>query len=77
MTKNPIRALREANGLTQDRLAMLCRVSHPAVAAVECGRVLTISQRWRAGLESLGADFGRVQAEYTAWRESAANEALA
>lgn len=77
MTKNPIRALREAHGLTQDALALRCRVSHPAVTAAECGRVLTLSPRWRAGIESLGADFKEMQAAYAAWRESAANEALA
>ena len=77
MKKNPIRALREAHGLTQDALALRCRLSHPAVTAVECGRVLSISPRWRPGLEALGADFAEVQAAYTAWRESVANEALA
>jgi transcriptional regulator with XRE-family HTH domain len=77
MKKNPIRALREAHGLTQDALARRCRVSEPTVRIAERGGVLTLSPRWRGGLEALGADFAEVQAAYAAWLDSAANEALA
>lgn len=68
MTQNPLRALREARGLTADELAKLAGLSTVAVHAVEAGRVSAISENWAGAVELLGGDFLATCEAYRAWR---------
>lgn len=67
-TPNPVRALREARGLTPDDLAKLAGVSRTAVRDVEQGRVVTLTTQWAGAVEMLGGDFPTVCEAYRAWR---------
>ena len=65
---NPIRALREARGLTVDDLAKLAGISQGAVMAAETGRVVSLSNQWAGAVGLLGGDFTRVCEAYRTWR---------
>lgn len=67
-TVNPVRALREARGLTLDALAKLAGVSQTAARDVEQGRVVALSSQWAGAVELLGGDFPAVREAYRAWR---------
>lgn len=67
-TPNPVRALREARGLSLDALAKLAGVSQTAARDVEQGRVVGLSSQWAGAVELLGGDFPTVCEAYRAWR---------
>jgi transcriptional regulator with XRE-family HTH domain len=65
---NPIRALREARGLSVDELARLAGMSHSSVLAVEQGRVVALTPSWAGAIEAMGGDFPRLCEAYRTWR---------
>lgn len=67
-TPNPVRALREARGLSLDALAKLAGVSQTAARDVEQGRVVSLSSQWAGAVEALGGDFPATCEAYRAWR---------
>jgi transcriptional regulator with XRE-family HTH domain len=67
-TVNPIRALREARGLTMDDLAKLAGVSQTAARDVEVGRVVSLTSQWAGAVEAMGGDFPTVCEAYRVWR---------
>lgn len=68
MEMNPIKALREARGMSAGDLALLAGVSHSAVYDVEAGRVLSLGSQWAGAVELLGGNFPAVCEAYRAWR---------
>lgn len=75
-TPNPLRALREARGLSADELAKLAGLSTTSVLAVEAGRVAQLSANWAGAVELLGGDFPALCEAYRVWRV-AEGEAIA
>jgi transcriptional regulator with XRE-family HTH domain len=66
---NPITILRKKLRLSRNDLALILGVSYSAVAQVEQGKVATIPETWRRGLEELGIDYYDLQESFLEWRE--------
>ena len=66
---NPIMILRKKMRLSRNDLALILGVSYSAVAQVEQGKVATIPETWRRGLEELGIDYYDLQESFLEWRE--------
>ena len=66
---NPITILRKKLRLSRNDLGLILGVSYSAVAQVEQGKVATIPETWRRGLEELGIDYYDLQESFLEWRE--------
>lgn len=66
---NPVRRIRQALGLTQNQLALICGCSAVKVYEIERGAPALLLPAIRAGLESLGIDSDKVSVDYAAWRQ--------
>lgn len=65
---NPIKQTREARGLSRNRFAMLAGLTYSQVTAVEAGRLASVPEAWRAGLDAAGFDRDALDRDYRAWR---------
>jgi transcriptional regulator with XRE-family HTH domain len=65
---NPLKEWRRSKGLKRAQLAGHLGVAYHTLANMELGYSPTLPQRWRGPLETLGADFTRLNEEYRAWR---------
>lgn len=67
---NPIKAIREARGISRAEFAMMLGRSYNQLATIELGHARAIPTTWREQLEAAGCDFDQLSRDYTAWRSS-------
>ena len=65
---NPIKAAREARGLTRRVLAMGMGLTPERVCNLENGHVERLPETWREGMVAMGFDFDQLAAAYKAYR---------
>lgn len=66
--KNPIRALREAQGVTPDDFAAMAGMSRSALTTLEAGRYAAIPESWARAIMILGASYPEMCQAYRLWK---------
>lgn len=69
MSKNPVKAWREAKGFTPEQLAIVADISFDTVRYVETGKSKTLPPSWREVVALLGGDYDALAREYDLWRK--------
>jgi DNA-binding XRE family transcriptional regulator len=66
--KNPIRALRESQGVTADDFAAMAGMSRSTLTTLEAGRYASIPESWASAIMTLGASYPDMCDAYKLWR---------
>lgn len=66
--KNPIRALREAQGVSPDDFAAMAGMSRSALTTLEAGRYAAIPESWANAIITLGASYPELCQAYRLWK---------
>lgn len=73
---NPIKAAREARGISRPALAMALGLSTSGVGAVESGHLAALPESWRDVLVAADFDFDTLASAYQDWRRERGAELL-
>ena len=70
LIKCPLRAIREAKGISRRQFALMIGRSTALVSYVENGNSTTLPTSFRPGVEALGAEFDALATSFAEWRHS-------
>ena len=73
---NPIKKIREKEGITREELAMAADVSYTTVVNIERGRAKKVNEDILDVLEELGCNRNEIEDEYNTFREECRKEIL-
>jgi hypothetical protein len=73
---NPVKAAREALGLSRKGFCAVSGISYQAQVYAECGYCLTIPNKIKDAFSKMGIDANKLDNAYRSWRKTSGQEEL-